>query len=295
MKKIFAGGAALALAGVGTIALAGPLGAQEDIDVSGFTQLEATASAGTVAAGETLTVTSDDSCTIKDGYALLGLRVDIYPADTFVTTTGEPVDESQVQDRLVDAGFLASDGLLELFEGTTVVEELEAESSGFDGDVADDGSWTASFTAPEASGDYHFFAFCELVEEGYFDVTDWDTPDDTEPPTTEPPTTEPPTTEPPTTDPPTTEPGPIVPLTGDEPSTTEPPTTEPPTTEPPTTEPPTTEPPTTKPPSDEPDMPQPEDEEFETLTEEVFVVGFSVTGGGAAPAAPVSGEPGFTG
>lgn len=173
MKKIFAGGAALALAGAGSVALAGTVGAQ-DTDLEGTDQLSASISAATVAAGESVTVTSDDSCTVEEGYSMAYLAVDIYPAGAF-ETTGGPVSDEEVAHLVVDEGILYSDSFLNLFEGTEYYDEYVAEASGFSGDVSSDGSWSVSFTAPEASGSYEFFAFCGgQIEDRYFDDFDAD-------------------------------------------------------------------------------------------------------------------------
>jgi hypothetical protein len=145
------------------------------------------------------------------------------------------------------------------------------------------------------------------VEEGYYDwLADAGEPPTTEPPTTEPPTTEPPTTEPPTTEPPTTEPPvddavlPLMGATGDDDHDHDPPVDDedPPADDedPPADDedPPVDEEP---PPVDEEpggdDMPEPGD--FDLIDDEVFIVGFQVTGGTSAPAAPVAGQPSFTG
>lgn len=65
MRRLVAGGLALGLTSVGALALAGPVGAQEEPEPEEVL-LEATLSASVVAPGEELTATPVEPCTVPD-------------------------------------------------------------------------------------------------------------------------------------------------------------------------------------------------------------------------------------
>jgi hypothetical protein len=66
MKRLVVGGLALGFTAVGTLALGGPAGAQEDPGDPEIVELEGQLSADSVAPGESLTASSVDTCTVPE-------------------------------------------------------------------------------------------------------------------------------------------------------------------------------------------------------------------------------------
>jgi hypothetical protein len=127
MKKLLAGGLALGFVGVGTALLAVPGGAQEEGGFDFIETLDANLTPTTVQGGGTVTVTSVDPCPGTDEV--------VEPFTKVVWGYG-------------DRGWLNQD----TFEGE-VYDEGEAA-------LNEDGSWTVTFQAISAPGDYEFFAVC---------------------------------------------------------------------------------------------------------------------------------------
>ena len=120
MKRSVAGGLALGFAAVGTLALGGPAGAQEDPPADVDVQLEGTLSADLVGPGDEVTASSVDTCTVPE-------EGDPGELWWMVWAFDERADAPE-------------------FEGHAPLEA--------------DGSWSVGFTAPDAAGDYEFFAVC---------------------------------------------------------------------------------------------------------------------------------------
>jgi hypothetical protein len=114
MKRLMVGGLALGFTAVGTLALGGPAGAQEEPEPE-FIELAGQLSADSVAPGEEITATPADACSIG-GEGELWWYV-------WSLESGEDVDGD--------------------------VATLEA-----------DGTWSVTFQAPDAAGDYEFDAYC---------------------------------------------------------------------------------------------------------------------------------------
>jgi hypothetical protein len=130
MKKMIAGGAALTLAGVGAVALAGPLGAQEDAPL-----LSATVSPNPVEPGAEVTVNPAELC--PSGTEYLGWWV---------------MDEFGIEVYDTNVEFVPADEVPDDIEGDVV--NLEAL------DAVEDGAWSVTFNAPQAEDDYFFVATC---------------------------------------------------------------------------------------------------------------------------------------
>lgn len=127
MKKLLAGGLALGFVGIGTALFAAPGGAQEDLGFDFIETLDASLTPTTVSGGGTVTVTSVDPCPGADEV--------VDPFTKVIWGVGSP-------------GWLNTD----TFEGE-VFDEGEAALNA-------DGSWTVTFTASTAPGNYDFFAVC---------------------------------------------------------------------------------------------------------------------------------------
>lgn len=147
MKRILASGSALALAGSGAIALAGPLGAQEGDIVEELPPVEvvidvrgAELSPNPASPGDEVTVTSTDPCDVYDEV---------------------PTEEQNLYWGVLNQGdFPGWDAYLEMDE----TDALPAWETG-ETPVEEDGSWTVTFQAPPDAGNYEFVGICAFDEE----------------------------------------------------------------------------------------------------------------------------------
>jgi hypothetical protein len=191
MKKVTAGAAALALAGLGSVALAGPGGAQsvEDIptlpgnvrgievsggmsngdlreiqlDRAGFSYANITQEGGATA----------DGCTLADGQVAAALAIEIWNFDA----EGEP--------QLLESGYLVAETRLSGFWGEDITEYFsEAELERWNrntlfGIGESSGGFQASYEPPAVNGQQVFVGHCIVVDESD-SIAEYDSVDDLE-------------------------------------------------------------------------------------------------------------------
>lgn len=234
MKKVTAGAVALALTGVGSVALAGPGSTQTTDDIPGLpgTLYDAEISGGFQGVFELdnpgfsrPTVSNgDNTCTVGDGQVAAAVAIEIWHLE-------ENEDPS-----LLDSGYILSDAEFWGDDPAQFFEEGELDGwtiDGFPTPVGKTlGNFTTSYDPPEVNGEQVFVGHCIVVGEddvmegsaaelpradeafvGSYPVTGAADPGgDDGPPATDPPTT---TTAPPAEDDDLTIPPPATPVTGE--------------------------------------------------------------------------------
>lgn len=168
MRRVVAGSAALAMAAVGSVGFAGPVGAEaeevnwdltalhwDDVNVD-HEALEGSLSPDVVAPGTEVTVTAEcDLQRLSDPLHPHEVRWALVEPGEFPGWDGLP---DGLEFTAVDQGTVTVPGPAEMDDNGEVItrEDVEVEEGDF--------LWEVTFAAPEDAGDYEFVAICAPVD-----------------------------------------------------------------------------------------------------------------------------------